>query len=309
MPGTIDCNPLERESVGKRRPPMNDSPAVRLTLALLDVPGVGRATVHRILHHAHRYDDLLALPREQLGHRLKGVSRAADLAELLHDPARFAEHLAVADREIEARTRQRVTLLSPHHPHWPSGLDRLAASRRPAVLRAFGDAAVLSRPTLALLGSAGLSPEAFEAAQSLAAEASHRGIVVLCAMDDGFDVATLKRAGGGIGVPGAGLSKILPQLRPSVVETARGGGLVVSPFAMDHGPFGHDQSEASRVRMALSTACVVFDPAPGSHLLHTLERHVSGEERIGGAVQALLVRSNVENAPPLNPDALWEALS
>ncbi len=288
---------------------MTDTPALRLTLALLDVPGVGRATVHRILHHAERYDDLLALPREQLGYRLKGIPRAADLADLLHDPARFAEHLAAADREVEARTRQRVTLLTPHHNHWPGGLNRLSAARRPVVLRAFGEAELLSRPVLALLGSAGLSPEAFETAQSLAAEASRRGVTVLCAMDDGFDVATLKRAGGGIGVAGAGLSRIPPALRPSVVETARGGGLVVSPFAMDHGPFGHDQSEASRVRMAMATATVVCDPAPGSHLLHTLERHVSGDERVGETVQAFLVRSQVEGADPLNTDALWEALS
>ena len=288
---------------------MTDSPALRLTLALLDIPGVGRATVHRILHHAERYDALLALPREQLGYRLKGVSKAADLADLLHEPARFAEHLAAADREIEARTRQRVSLLTPHHSLWPKGLNRLPAARRPVILRAFGNTALLSRPSLALLGSAGLAPDAFEAAQSLAAEAAQRGITVLCAMDDGFDVATLKRAGGGIGVAGAGLSRISPALRPSVVDTARGGGLVISPFAMDHGPFGHDQSEASRVRMAMATATVVCDPAPGSHLLHTLERHASGEERVSETVQAVLVRSQVDGAAALDVDALWEALT
>ncbi len=289
---------------------MTHSPALRLTLALLDVPGVGRATVHKILHHFERYDDLLALPREQLSHRLKGVSKAAELAELLHDPVRFNQHLAAADREIEARGRQRVILLTPRHPDWPAGLNRLAAARRPAVLRAFGNVALLSRPVLALLGSAGLAPDAFEAAQSLAAEAAQRGVTVLCAMDDGFDVATLKRAGGrGIGVAGAGLSRIAPALRPAVVETVGGGGLVVSPFAMEHGPFGHDQSEASRVRMAMAAAVMVCDPAPGSHLLHTLERHVSGEERAGAEVQALLVRAQVEGAAPLDAAALWKALS
>jgi hypothetical protein len=61
--------------------------------------------------------------------------------------------------------------------------------------------------------------------------------------------------------------------------------------------------------MAMATASVVCDPAPGSHLLHTLERHVSGEERIGEGVQALLVRAQVDGADALNADALWEALS
>jgi DNA processing protein len=282
---------------------------LRLALALLDVPGVGRATVHRVLHHAASYDALLALPREQLGFRLKGVSKAAELADLLHDPTRFADHLGAADREIEARERQRVALIAPGHPHWPAGLDRISAAKRPVVLYAFGDAALLSRPTLGLLGAAGLDPAAFERAQQLAGEARQRGVGVLTAMDDGFDVATLKRAGGGIGVCGMGLSRIPPALRPAVMETVRGGGLIVSPFAMEHGPFPHDQSEATRVRLALSTAAVAIDPAPGTHLLRAVERHASGDERATSALFSVLVRAQADGAHPLDPDALWAALS
>jgi hypothetical protein len=58
------------------------------------------------------------------------------------------------------------------------------------------------------------------------------------------------------------MTRIPPPMRPVISATVKAGGLLLSPFAMDHGPFEHDDKERALVLAALAQTCVFFEPVP-----------------------------------------------
>ena len=223
-------------------------------LALLRLDGVGRVTAHRLLDHFASPDDLRATPREQVGLRIKGAPRAAETVERLFGPELDAA-LADAARQREALAPKRVTILARDSAHWPARLDDLEPAHRPVALWAYGHTDALT-PGLAILGRAGLAVPAFEAATDLAKRMASGGIVTLA--KDGFDLAVQKTALGAgarvVAVAVCGLARMEPSLRPGATAVVRAGGCLVSPFAMAHGPFEHDEREAARVAAALAAS-------------------------------------------------------
>lgn len=237
-------------------------------LALPTLPHVGRVTTARVLERFPTLAALRATPREQVLHRLAGTPSLADLAETLHDDAAMAFALASARAEADALATKRLAVLAPNLDGWPERLNRLDRADRPPLLYVFGDASALSGPSVALFGANGLDPAAYEASQTLAAEAARRGVVVVTGLADGFDVATAKTAvrhgGRVVAVLGCGIGRLAGPMRPVALEIARHGGAMVSGFAFDHGPFDHDDKERALTMAALGTASAFFDPAPGS---------------------------------------------
>src|SRR5690606_30639695 len=63
-------------------------------------------------------------------------------------------------------------------------------------------------------------------------------------------------------VAACGMARLQPAFRPAVSAAVRGGGLFVSPFAMEHGPFEHDDQDRLLVQTAVAQAVVFVDPRP-----------------------------------------------
>lgn len=236
-------------------------PAARLALALATLDGVGRVTAHRLLERFPTLAALRATPREQVLLRLKGAPRAERTVATLFDDAWSEGALAEAGTRIEALAARGVRLLAPGDDGWPAGLADLDRADRPLVLHAYGPIGVLARPTTALLARPPVAPDAFEAAQALARRTVAGGGALALTFAHGFDVALAKVSGGAaVAVIPAGLSKLTPSLRPAATALVRAGGVLLSPFEMEHGPFEHDQRDAARVVAALSQRVVAVAP-------------------------------------------------
>ena len=237
-------------------------------LALLSVDGLGRTTAHRILERFPSWDAVRETPHEQLRLRIKGAPNTDRLVETLLDEAFEADALAPARRNVEALAARGIRTVSPGAPDWPASLDALDRSDRPVVLYLYGAPVSLDRPALACLGRPPIEAEAFEAAQALARVALERGAGLVVGASSGFDVALQKLSLGAgraaTAVLGCGLAKLTPSLRPAATALTRGGGLLVSPFPMTHGPFDHDDRERARVQAALGRAVLAVGATEGS---------------------------------------------
>ena len=236
-------------------------------LALLSVDGLGRTTAHRILERFPTAAALRETPREQVRLRIKGAPRADRLVEAVLDET-FPAALDAAQATLDGLGARGIWTTAPGDDAWPSGLDALERSDRPVVLYAYGDLGALARPALACLGRPPLAAAAFETAQTLARHALAHGAGVVTGARSGFDVAVQKLslgAGrGAVAVLGCGLARLEASLRPAATALTRGGGLLVSPFPMEHGPFDHDDRERALVQAALGRAVAVVGADEGS---------------------------------------------
>lgn len=245
---------------------MPDPAAFALTL--LRVDGVGRVTAQRLLAHFPTRDALRATPREQVLLRIKGAPNAEALVGRLFDEATMDAHAATVRDELRALAARGITVLAPHDPRWPAGLDALDRSERPVVLYAYGDAGVLARPAAALFARPPLPGPAFEVAQDLVRRLIAHGIVAVAGVESGFD-AVVHKLCAAAGHPsvlaaGAGMAKVPTPMRPAVTAAVRAGGLLLSPFPLDHGPFPHDDTERALVSAAVANASAFFAVPPGS---------------------------------------------
>jgi len=246
---------------------MSDSPTP-FALALLSLDGVGRVTAHRLLERFPSAAAVRAAPREQVLLRLKGVPRADLTVDAVCAPA-FDDALAQAEARIAAFAAKQIAVLTPGADAWPAGLDALPRADRPVVLYAFGDLAALAWPSLAVLAAAPLDAAPFEAAQTVAKAVLARGRGVIVGAAHGVDLA-LQKLSLGAGVPavavvGSGLARLERSMRPGATALTRAGGLLVSPFAMTHGPFPHDDRERALVQAALGRAVLAVAPPADSH--------------------------------------------
>ena len=238
-------------------------------LALLRVEGIGRVTAQRLLAHFPTYDALRATPREQILLRLKGTSNVADLVSRLLDTEEMEEHLGQAEETLATLAQRRVEVLTDQDPRWPAGLDALDRSERPVVLYAYGNADLLTRSAVALFARPPLPGPAFEVAQDLVRRLIAHDIVVIAGAEHGFDVVVHKLCASAghpsVLVANVGMAKVAKPMRPTVSATVQAGGLLLSPFSLDHGPFPHDDADRALVMAAIANASAFFAPPPDSH--------------------------------------------
>lgn len=241
------------------------SPSARLALALLALEGVGRVTAHRILERFPTLDAVRATPREQVLLRLKGAPHAERTVDRLFSDDWSAEALAAADAQLVSHAARGLHVLAPGAAEWPPGLDSLDRAARPVLLLAYGNLQTLRRPLVAFLGQPPLAPDAFETAQSLARQVLSRRGGLAVGLAHGFDLALAKVSeGAAVAVAPCGLARLTPSLRPGATLLVRAGGVLVSSFDMEHGPFEHDAREAALVQAALARAVVAVGAVSGT---------------------------------------------
>ncbi len=238
-------------------------------LALLRIDGVGRVTAQRLLAHFPTYDVLRATPREQVLLRIKGAPRAAGLVSRLFNEEAIQPLLAQASQALATMASRRIEVLTRHDPRWPAGLDDLDLADRPAVLYAYGDAALLTRPATALFARPPLPGPPFEVAQDLVRKLIAHDTLVMAGVEHGFDVVVHKLCTSAqrpsVLVASTGMARIPKPMRPTVSAAVGAGGLLLSPFPVEHGPFAHDDAERALVMVAAARASAFFAPQPETH--------------------------------------------
>ena len=125
----------------------------------------------------------------------------------------------------------------------------------PPALWTFGDASLLKRPAVAIIGSRAASPYTLAVGERLAGELAERGVVVASGLARGVDSAAhrgcLQAGGQTAAVLGSGLDRVYPQEHEALAASISKQGILVSelgpgaPPCADHFPFGTGLSAGS----------------------------------------------------------------
>jgi len=236
-------------------------------LALTHVPGLGGATLRRLLDRFGSVETLLAADPDELARvpRLRAETIAA-LQEL---------DLDEAARRLSALTEAGVTLLTWEDPDYPAPLHDL--SDPPPVLFIRGELLPHDVEGIAVVGSRQASPQGVERAHRLAERLADAGLTVVSGLALGIDTAAHQGAldaegGRTVAVLGSGIFRIHPRRNAPLAERIATRGAVLSERRPDAPPQGRFLMARDRIVAALSRAVIVVEAGEKSGSLDTARR-------------------------------------
>ena len=142
-------------------------------------------------------------------------------------------------------------------------------------LRGSGDAALLSVPSVALVGARGCSPYGAQVARSLARELAAAGLVIVSGLARGIDGeahrGALEASGTTIAVLGCGVDRDYPAAHAGLAREIAERGLVVSEYAPGVEPAPWRFPARNRIIAGLAAATVVVEARERSGALITAD--------------------------------------
>jgi len=255
----------ERGSEDIAREPGGPDPDELLALVgLRMLPGVGDRRVVRLVRSHGSARRALGLPREALGKAL-----GEEAATALADPS-FESR---AKRVLERCSELGVDVVPIGSGAYPEQLLRLVDP--PPLLFLRGDASLLQRPTVAVVGSRRPSPVGRRTAERIGQDLAHAGVVVASGMALGIDGAAHRgalRAGGGtVAVLGSGPERAYPASNRDLFREILRSGLVVTEFPPDEPALPFNFPRRNRIIAALSSGVVVVEAGQKSGALITAD--------------------------------------
>jgi len=233
-----------------------------LTLAL--TPGIGAARLAALLDRFETPNGALAAPFELL--RTVPEIFPATATAIKDADRRTARH-ALAALEVLGGC-----LLLPGDPVFPPPLGVIPDP--PMHLFALGDLNLLSRPTVAIVGSRDHSAYGGEVCRGLARAAAEAGLVVASGMARGLDAlahaGALDGHGATIGVLGNGLGVIYPAANRELYEQVARKGLLLTEFPPGERPRLGSFPRRNRMISGLARVVVVVEAAESSGALQTV---------------------------------------
>jgi DNA processing protein len=179
--------------------------------------------------------------------------------------------LETAERGLESARRLGIEALAAFDGRYPALLACIPDP--PPVLWVRGKADVLTRPTVAVIGSRAATPYALEVGTRIAAELAQRGVVVASGLARGVDSAAhrgcLGAGGTTVAVQGCGLDRVYPPEHDELAERITRNGLVVSELAPGAAPLPEHFSLRNRIISGISLATVVVEASERSGSLIT----------------------------------------
>lgn len=238
-------------------------------LVLLATPGLGPVSLRRLLEKTGSTRRLLTTPRNRLASW--GLSSAACRWLTKPDMTLIAEQGA----QLAAAGAQVIGFADPAYPPLLKEIPDA-----PIILFARGDAACLSRPQLAIVGSRNPSPGGRETAAELAYSASKAGFIITSGLAAGIDAAAhrgaLEAGGQTVAVMGTGPERIYPSAHQSLSEHIIASGTLVTEFLPGVGPQRQNFPRRNRIISGLSRGTLVVEAALASGSLITAR--LAGEQ-------------------------------
>jgi DNA processing protein len=225
-------------------------------LALALTPGIGPRRILRAVERCGSAEPVLHLPLTEL--------------EALEFPAQAAQFVAsgeaahAADEELEKLAATGATILTIRDEAYPERLRQIYDP--PALLWLRGDASLLSRPILAVVGTRHPTPYGTGMAEKLAHDLAMRGLIVLSGMARGIDTAAHRGAISAkrptIAVWGTGVDVIYPKENKSLAEQiVSGGGAVLSELPLGTFPAPQNFPKRNRILSGMSVGVLVIEAA------------------------------------------------
>jgi DNA processing protein len=225
-------------------------------LGLALTPGIGPRRLLRAVERCGSAARVLHLPLTEL--------------ETLEMPAQSAQFISggeaahAADLELEKLAATGATILTWHDEGYPLRLREIYDP--PALLWVRGDTDLLSRPSLAVVGTRHPTPYGTGMAEKLARELAGRGLVILSGMARGVDTAAHKGALAAkkptIAVWGTGVDVIYPKENKTLAEQIiEGGGTIVSEVPLGTFPAPQNFPKRNRILSGMSIGVLVIEAA------------------------------------------------
>lgn len=240
---------------------MNDERIAYLTLTQVSGMGPGRlkilltACTTALGAHSAPFDFLCALP---------GFSRA--IATVVKSTP-----LETGRKTVEDALKLGAKVLVPADDEYPELLRHIPDP--PPVLFALGDASLLTRPAVAIVGSRDHTSYGAGVCRALAATAAGAGVAVVSGMARGLDAvgqtAALDAGGTTIGVLGNGLGVVYPAANRMLYDRVAARGLLLSEFPPGERPSAGSFPRRNRIISGLARVTVVVEAAAGSGALIT----------------------------------------
>jgi DNA processing protein len=171
-------------------------------------------------------------------------------------------------RRVEELRASTITRIDPEYP--PMLLEIIDP---PLVLHVRGDASLLAKPSVALVGSRRASPYAINAAQALARQLASAGLAIVSGLARGVDAAahqgTLEAGGKTIAVLGTGIDVVYPRSHASLFRRIEREGVIVSEFPPGTPPKPENFPIRNRVISGLAHGTVVVEATSRSGSLIT----------------------------------------
>jgi len=163
-------------------------------------------------------------------------------------------------------------LLMWDEPRYPALLAEIADP--PPLLFVAGDAALVDKPQLAIVGSRRATPPALGTAAAFSRSLARAGFVITSGLALGIDgaahQAALEAGGATIGVLGTGLEKLYPQRHRSLARRMLdGGSALVSEFPLEADPLPANFPRRNRIISGLSLGVLVVEASLASGSLIT----------------------------------------
>jgi DNA processing protein len=183
-------------------------------------------------------------------------------------PRVFSREAAL--RELRAAQSMGVTLVASCEPDYPP---RLAAiDDAPPLIAVRGDASVLARPCVAIVGARNASAAGIKIAERLARGLGEAGFVVASGLARGIDAAAHRAslASGTVAVLAGGHDRIYPPEHADLNEEILRNGAAISEMPLGWEPRARDFPRRNRLISGLSLGVVVVEAARRSGSLITV---------------------------------------
>ncbi len=235
-----------------------------------------------ILTDEQRLDWLRLIRSENVGPRtfralINQYGGAAAALEALPDLARRGGRLllkvysrAEAEKEMAAALHLGVRFVAMGEPDYPKTLQ--AIDTAPPLIALRGNAAVLAKPSVAIVGSRNASASGLTFTERLARQLGEGGYAVVSGLARGIDTRAHKAtlATGTVAVLAGGHDRVYPaQNEPLLQAILEQGGAVISEMPMGWEPRGRDFPRRNRIVSGLSYGVVVVEAARRSGSLIT----------------------------------------
>jgi len=176
---------------------------------------------------------------------------------------------AEAERELAAARALGLVMIGLTEPDYPAPLAAIADP--PPLLAVRGNAAVLARPAVAIVGSRNASAAGQKIAQRLAREIGEAGYVIISGLARGIDAAAHRGSlpTGTVAVLAGGHDNIFPENHVDLLDTILQDGAAVSEMPLGWVLRAHDFPRRNRLISGLAIGVIVVEAAKRSGSLIT----------------------------------------
>jgi DNA processing protein len=225
-------------------------------MALMLTPGMGTTRIWRAMERLGAAERLFEASLTEL----EGLGMPAQSAQFCFE----GKARAAAEDEMKRVAEVGGSVLTPEDADYPKRLREIYDP--PAVLWIRGNAELLSRPGIAVVGTRQPSPYGAGMAELLSRDLANRRLVILSGMARGVDTAAHKGAleagGKTVAVWGTGIDVIYPKENKKLAENiVAGGGTIVSEYPLGTFPAPQNFPIRNRILSGMSVGVLVIEAA------------------------------------------------